>query len=148
RFGAAGRPSASRRPPPLTPLPRCYAPTSGRVLVGGVAPRDVPIAELRASVALVTQRPVLFSVPLRDNLTAGREDADWDEVLAACEAAGVDAFGPTLPDGYDTLIGERGVNLSGGQRQRVALARALVAGARVGGVRRRRPGGPQLTTGP
>jgi len=115
----------------LNLLPRFYDPTSGRVLVGGVDTRDVPIAELRASVALVTQRPVLFSVPLRDNLTAGREDADWDEVLAACEAAGVDAFGPTLPDGYDTLIGERGVNLSGGQRQRVALARALVAGARV-----------------
>ena len=74
---------------------------------------------------------MLFSVPLRENLTAGREDADWDEVLAACEAAGVDAFGPTLPDGYDTLIGERGVNLSGGQRQRVALARALVTRARV-----------------
>ncbi len=101
------------------------------MLVGGVDTRDVPIAELRASVALVTQRPVLFSVPLRENLLAGREDADWDEVLAACAAAGVDAFGPTLPDGYDTLIGERGVNLSGGQRQRVALARALVTGARV-----------------
>ena len=79
----------------------------------------------------MTQRPVLFSVPLRENLTAGRDDADWDEVLAACEAAGVDAFADELPDGYDTLIGERGVNLSGGQRQRVALARALVTGARV-----------------
>ncbi|HEU5476588.1 MAG TPA: ABC transporter ATP-binding protein [Gaiellaceae bacterium] len=115
----------------LNLLPRFYDPTDGRVLVGDVDTRDVPIAELRADVALVTQRPVLFSVPLRENLTAGREDADWDEVLAACEAAGVDSFGPNLPDGYDTLIGERGVNLSGGQRQRVALARALVAGARV-----------------
>jgi ABC-type multidrug transport system fused ATPase/permease subunit len=115
----------------LNLLPRFYDPTAGRVLVGDVDTRDLPIAELRASVALVTQRPVLFSVPLRENLTAGREDADWDEVLAACEAAGVDAFGPNLPDGYDTLIGERGVNLSGGQRQRVALARALVTGARV-----------------
>jgi ABC-type multidrug transport system fused ATPase/permease subunit len=115
----------------LNLLPRFYDPTGGRVLVGGVDTRDVPIAELRADVALVTQRPILFSVPLRENLTAGREDAHWDEVLAACEAAGVDAFGPNLPDGYDTLIGERGVNLSGGQRQRVALARALVTGARV-----------------
>ena len=101
------------------------------MLVGGVDTRDLPIAELRASVALVTQRPVLFSVPLRENLTAGREDAEWDEVLAACAAAGVDAFADELPDGYDTLIGERGINLSGGQRQRVALARALVTGARV-----------------
>jgi ABC-type multidrug transport system fused ATPase/permease subunit len=115
----------------LNLLPRFYDPTGGRVLVGGVETRDLPIAELRADVALVTQRPVLFSVPLRENLTAGREDADWADVLAACEAAGVDAFGPNLPDGYDTLIGERGVNLSGGQRQRVALARALITGARV-----------------
>ena len=115
----------------LNLLPRFYDPTGGRVLVGSVDTRDLPIHELRGSVALVTQRPILFSVPLRENLTAGREDADWDEVLAACEAAGVDAFGPNLPDGYDTMIGERGVNLSGGQRQRVALARALVTGARV-----------------
>ncbi len=115
----------------LNLLPRFYDPTGGRVLVGGVDTRDVPIAELRSSVALVTQRPVLFSVPLRENLTAGREDADWDDVLAACAAAGVDAFVDELPQGYDTLIGERGINLSGGQRQRVALARALVTGARV-----------------
>jgi len=124
-------PTGSGKTSLLNLLPRFYDPTGGRVLVGGVDTRDVPIAELRASVALVTQRPVLFSVPLRDNLTAGREDADWDEVLAACAAAGVDTFADELPDGYDTLIGERGINLSGGQRQRVALARALVTGARV-----------------
>jgi ABC-type multidrug transport system fused ATPase/permease subunit len=115
----------------LNLLPRFYDPTSGHVLVGGVDTRDLSLAELRGDVALVTQRPVLFSVPLRENLTAGRDDADWEEVLAACKAAGVDAFGPNLPEGYDTLIGERGINLSGGQRQRVALARALVTRARV-----------------
>jgi ABC-type multidrug transport system fused ATPase/permease subunit len=112
-------------------LPRFYDPTAGRVLVGGVDTRDLPIAELRADVALVTQRPVLFSVPLKENLLAGREDEDWEKALAAAEAAGVDSFGPTLPDGYDTLIGERGVNLSGGQRQRTALARALATDARI-----------------
>jgi ABC-type multidrug transport system fused ATPase/permease subunit len=115
----------------LNLLPRFYDPTDGRVLVGGVDTRDLPVEELRASVAIVTQRPILFSIPLRDNLTAARPDAPWDEVVAACEAAGVAQFAAELPDGYDTLIGERGVNLSGGQRQRVALARALVAGARV-----------------
>ncbi|MGH3002702.1 MAG: ABC transporter ATP-binding protein [Gaiellaceae bacterium] len=115
----------------LNLLPRFYDPTEGRVLLGDVDVRDVELAELRAAVALVTQRPILFSIPLRDNLTAARPDAPWEEVVAACEAAGVAHFAAELPDGYDTLIGERGINLSGGQRQRVALARALVAGARI-----------------
>ncbi len=115
----------------LNLLPRFYDPTDGRVLVGGVDVRDVTLAELRHAVAVVTQRPILFSITLRDNLLAARPDAPWEEVVAACEAAGVAHFAAELPDGYDTLIGERGVNLSGGQRQRVALARALVAGSRV-----------------
>jgi ABC-type multidrug transport system fused ATPase/permease subunit len=115
----------------LNLVPRFYDPTAGRVLLGGVDARDVGLAELRRSVAIVTQKPVLFSIRLRDNLLGGRPEADWSEVLDACEVAGVAAFVDELPDGYDTLIGERGVNLSGGQRQRVALARALVADARV-----------------
>jgi ABC-type multidrug transport system fused ATPase/permease subunit len=115
----------------LNLLPRFYDPSEGRVLVGGVDVSSVSLAELRSAVAIVTQRPILFSIPLRDNLTAARPDAPWDEVVAACEAAGVAHFAVDLPDGYDTLIGERGINLSGGQRQRVALARALIAGARV-----------------
>ena len=115
----------------LNLLPRFYDPTGGRVLVGGVDTRDVPVTDLRNAVAIVTQRPVLFSVLLRENLLSARPDADWDDVLAASHAAGVSAFVDELPEGYDTLIGERGVNLSGGQRQRVALARALLAGARV-----------------
>ena len=124
-------PTGSGKTSLLNLLPRFYDPTGGRVLIGGVDTRELSLAGLRSDVALVTQRPVLFSVPLRENLTAGRDDADWDEVLEACTAAGVDAFAEDLPDGYDTLIGERGVNLSGGQRQRVALARALVTGARI-----------------
>ena len=115
----------------LNLLPRFYDPTAGRVLLGGVDVRDVALGELRTSVAVVTQKPVLFSIRLRDNLLAGRPDADWGDVLDACEVAGVAAFVDELPHGYDTLIGERGVNLSGGQRQRVALARALIANARV-----------------
>ena len=115
----------------LNLLPRFYDPTGGRVLVGGIDTRDTPVEELRRAVAIVTQKPVLFSVLLRENLLSARPDADWEEVLAASEAAGVSTFVDELPHGYDTLIGERGVNLSGGQRQRVALARALLAGARV-----------------
>jgi ABC-type multidrug transport system fused ATPase/permease subunit len=124
-------PTGSGKTSLLSLLPRFYDPTAGRVLVGGVDTRDLPIAELRNDVALVTQRPVLFSVPLKENLLSGRDDEDWDKALAAAAAAGVDSFGPTLPEGYDTLIGERGVNLSGGQRQRTALARALATEARV-----------------
>ena len=115
----------------LNLLPRFYDPTGGRLLVGGVDTREADLAELRRAVAIVTQKPVLFSVLLRENLLSARPDADWEDVLAACDAAGVSAFVDDLPEGYDTLIGERGVNLSGGQRQRVALARALLAGARV-----------------
>jgi ABC-type multidrug transport system fused ATPase/permease subunit len=115
----------------LNLLPRFYDVTDGRVLLGGTDVRDVRVDDLRRAVAIVTQRPILFSIPLRDNLTAARPDAPWSEVEAACEAAGVTHFAAELPDGYDTLIGERGVNLSGGQRQRVALARALIADARV-----------------
>jgi ABC-type multidrug transport system fused ATPase/permease subunit len=115
----------------LNLLTRFYDPTAGAVRMGGVDLRDVPLAELRSAVAVITQRPILFSITLRENLLAGRPDAEWDEVLAACEAAGVAAFVDDLPNGYDTLIGERGVNLSGGQRQRVALARALITRARV-----------------
>jgi len=124
-------PTGSGKTTLLNLLPRFYDPTGGRVLVGGVDTREVRVAELRRAVAIVTQKPVLFSVLLRENLLSARPDADWDDVLAACDAAGVAAFVDDLPDGYDTLIGERGVNLSGGQRQRVALARALLAGARV-----------------
>ena len=115
----------------LNLLPRFYDPTAGRVLLGGVDLRDVALAEVRADVAVITQRPILFSITLRENLVAGRPDAAWDDVEAMCAAAGVADFVPDLPNGYDTLIGERGVNLSGGQRQRVALARALITGARV-----------------
>jgi ABC-type multidrug transport system fused ATPase/permease subunit len=106
---------------------RLYDPTEGRVLLGGTDLRDLRLEDVRSAMSIVTQRPILFSIPLRDNLMIGRPDAEWDEVLAASEAAGVAAFVDDLPDGYDTMIGERGVNLSGGQRQRVALARALLA---------------------
>ncbi len=115
----------------LSLLERQYDPTSGTVRLSGVDVRSLRLAELRASIAVVTQRPVLFSETLRANLLAGRADADERAVEHACERAGLERFIGSLPDGLETLIGERGVNLSGGQRQRVALARALLADAPV-----------------
>jgi ATP-binding cassette, subfamily B, bacterial len=112
-------------------VPRFYDPTAGAVQLGGIDLRELSVSDARGAVGLVTQRPVLFSETLRENLLAGRPDADWADVETACEIAGVSLFVPELPDGWETVIGERGVNLSGGQRQRVALARALLSGTPV-----------------
>src|SRR3954454_17278489 len=112
-------------------VPRFYDPTDGSVAIAGRDLRSLTIADVHAATALVTQRPILFSDTLRENLLAGRLDAPWAAVERACEIAGVTSFVAELPDGWDTVIGERGVNLSGGQRQRVALARALIADAPV-----------------
>jgi ABC-type multidrug transport system fused ATPase/permease subunit len=115
----------------LSLLARVYDPTSGSVSVNGVDVRALMLAELRGVVAVVTQRPTLFSESLRENLTAARPDVDPAELDHACQLAGVTSFLGRLPDGLDTMIGERGVNLSGGQRQRVTLARALLSTAPV-----------------
>ena len=131
RSSAVCGPTGSGKSTLLNLAPRYYDPTEGRLLIGGVDVRDLRLADLRDAVAVITQRPILFSITLYENVTAGRPDAPWDEVEAMCHAAGVSDFADDLPDGYQTLIGERGVNLSGGQRQRVALARALIAGTRV-----------------
>jgi ABC-type multidrug transport system fused ATPase/permease subunit len=112
-------------------LPRFYDPTAGSVALGGSDLRDLALPDVRRAVAVVTQRPVLFSASLRENLLVGRSGARWEDVEAACDVAGVSLFVEDLPEGFDTLIGERGVNLSGGQRQRVALARALLSEAPV-----------------
>jgi len=112
-------------------VPRFYDPTDGSVAIGGRDLRSLAIGDVHAATALVTQRPILFSDTLRENLLAGRADAPWTDVERACEIAGVTSFAAELPDSWDTVIGERGVNLSGGQRQRVALARALIADAPV-----------------
>ncbi|MGH2857164.1 MAG: ABC transporter ATP-binding protein [Solirubrobacteraceae bacterium] len=114
----------------LSLLSRQYDPTGGDVSLAGVDVRSLTLAQLRQAVAVVSQRPILFSETLRQNLLAGRDRASEAELAQACAVAGVDRFLALLPDGLDTLIGERGVNLSGGQRQRVTLARALLADAR------------------
>jgi ATP-binding cassette subfamily B multidrug efflux pump len=107
-------------------IPRFYDVTSGRVSIDGHDVRDVPLESLRGQIGIVLQETNLFSGPIRDNIAYGRPGATQDEIEAAARAAQADDFIRALPQGYDTLVGERGVGLSGGQRQRIAIARALL----------------------
>jgi ATP-binding cassette subfamily B protein len=112
-------------------LPRLYDVTSGRVLIDGADVREVELGSLRREVGLVSDEPFLFSATIRENIAYARADASLDEVEEAARQAGIGDFIAGLPDGYDTIVGERGLTLSGGQRQRVAIARALVKDPRI-----------------
>lgn len=108
-------------------LPRFYEVDEGAVLVDGHDVRDLTVASLRSHIGLVLDEAFLFSTTVRDNIAYGRPDADLDTVVAAARAAQAHDFVQALPEGYDTVVGERGYTLSGGQRQRIAIARTLVA---------------------
>ncbi len=112
-------------------IPRLYDVVGGALLVDGADVRGVDPASLRREVAVVSDDAFLFSASLRDNIAYARPEASDDEVVAAAERAGLEGLLDDLPDGLDTLIGERGLTLSGGQRQRVAIARALLAEPRI-----------------
>jgi ATP-binding cassette subfamily B protein len=103
-----------------------YAPTAGCILLDGVDLRDFTLASLRSRIGLVSQEPFIFNGTLRENIALGQPGAAPEEVTAAARAAGLEAFIAGLPERYETVIGERGVNISGGQRQRLAIARALL----------------------
>ena len=110
-------------------LPRFHDPTSGAVLWDGIDLRDVRVASLRKQLALVTQETVLFNDTVRYNISYGRPDATDEQIHEAARTALAHDFIVELPDGYDTIIGERGTFLSGGQRQRLAIARAVLIDA-------------------
>ena len=112
-------------------LARLYDPQTGSVLIDGVDVRSVDVRALREGVALVSDDPFLFSATVRDNIAYARPEAGDDEVVAAAVRAGLEGLLDDLPDGLDTLVGERGLTLSGGQRQRMAIARALLKEPRV-----------------
>jgi ABC-type multidrug transport system fused ATPase/permease subunit len=105
-----------------------HAPTEGRILIDGVDLRDFTLASLRARTGLVSQEPFVFNLTVRDNIALGRPGAPLEEVMRAARAAELHEFVAGLPEGYGTVLGERGANLSGGQRQRLAIARALLCG--------------------
>jgi ATP-binding cassette, subfamily B, multidrug efflux pump len=107
-------------------IPRFYDVTCGRVLIDGMDVRSLDQSALRRHIGVALQDTVLFSGSIRDNIRYGRPEADDDEVIAAAQAAQAHEFILALPEGYDTLVGQRGVNLSGGQKQRIAIARALL----------------------
>ena len=110
-------------------LTRLYDPVWGQILLDGIDLRDYRLADLRAQFAIVLQDSVLFSTSVAENISYGRPEASQAEVVAAARAADVHDFIVSLPDGYDTLVGERGMRLSGGERQRIALARAFLRDA-------------------
>ncbi len=107
-------------------LPRFYDVTEGAIRIDGFDIRDVTMESLRSQIGLVPQETMLFSTTVRENIRYGRLDASDDEITEAAKAANAHEFIMALPQGYDTKIGERGLNLSGGQRQRMAIARAIL----------------------
>jgi ATP-binding cassette subfamily B protein len=110
-------------------LMRFYDPTSGEILLDGIDLKDYRLADLRNQFSVVLQDPVLFSTSIAENIAYARSDASDDEVIAAAKAANAHEFIAALPDGYRTVVGERGMRLSGGERQRIALARAFLKDA-------------------
>jgi subfamily B ATP-binding cassette protein MsbA len=112
-------------------IPRFYDPTAGRVRIDGVDLRQVTLRSLRSQIGTVAQDTLLFSGSVRENILYGRPDASEAELLAVSGAAHAEEFIRELPEGYDTLLGERGAKLSGGQRQRIAIARAFLGNPRI-----------------
>ena len=112
-------------------IPRFYDIAEGQVLVDGHDVRTLDLVNLRRQVGIVLQTSLLFSATIRENIAFGRPDASEEEIIAAAEAAQAHEFIGNMPEGYDTVVGERGITLSGGQRQRVAIARALLVDPRI-----------------
>jgi ATP-binding cassette subfamily B protein len=110
----------------LSLLPRFYEPTSGTITIDGLALPDMTVESLRRQIGLVSQDVFLFGGTLRENIVYGRIGASDDEVLEACRRAQLSTMLENLPEGLDTIVGERGIMLSGGQKQRVAIARAFL----------------------
>jgi ABC-type multidrug transport system fused ATPase/permease subunit len=112
-------------------VPRFYDVTSGRVMIDGIDVRDVKLKSLRSNIGIVSQDIFLFSASVRENISYGRPNTPIEQVVRAAKIANVDEFVERFPEGYDTLVGERGITLSGGQKQRIAIARTLITDPKI-----------------
>ena len=110
-------------------IPRLIDPNSGVVTIDGRDLRTARVADVRAHVSMLLQEPFLFPISIAENIRLGRPDAPLEEVIAAAKAAEAHSFIQAMPQGYDTVLGERGATLSGGERQRIAIARAFLRNA-------------------
>ncbi len=124
-------PTGSGKSSVISLIPRFYDPTDGVVRIDGVDVRDITLASLRSHIGIVMQESFLFSMTVRENIAYGRPDATEKEVIEAAKAAQAHDFIMRMEEGYDSLVGERGVTLSGGQKQRLAIARALLLNPRI-----------------
>jgi len=124
-------PTGSGKTTLINLIPRFYETSAGRVLIDGIDVRELDLGELRRSVSVIFQESFLFSATVAENIAYGRPTASAEEVQAAARAAQAHDFILGLEDGYETVVGERGVTLSGGQKQRVAIARAFIMNPRV-----------------
>jgi ATP-binding cassette subfamily B multidrug efflux pump len=112
-------------------IPRFYDVTTGKVSIDGIDVREMELTSLRRQIGIVLQTSLLFSSSIRENIAYGRPDACMKEVIAAAKAAQAHEFILALPEGYESIVGEKGITLSGGQRQRIAIARALLLNPRI-----------------
>jgi len=107
-------------------VPRLYDVRKGEVLLDGINVKDISLNSLRMQIGMVTQDTYLFNTTIKENLLFARQDATEEEIINACKAAYIHDFIETLPDGYDTVVGDRGIKLSGGEKQRISIARTLL----------------------
>jgi ATP-binding cassette subfamily B protein len=112
-------------------VPRLYDVTGGAVLIDGIDIKDMSLQSLRSQIGMVTQDSFLFNTTILENLLFARSDATEEEIFAACKAANIHDFIASLPEGYKTVVGDRGIKLSGGEKQRVSIARTLLKNPKI-----------------
>ncbi|XP_024317106.1 ABC transporter B family member 4 isoform X3 [Brachypodium distachyon] len=123
--------SGSGKSTVISLVERFYDPQAGEILIDGINIKSLRLDSIRGKIGLVSQEPLLFMTSIRDNITYGKEDATSEEIKRAAELANAGDFIDKLPNGYDTMVGQRGAQLSGGQKQRIAIARAIIKNPKI-----------------